>query len=900
MTKSELNEFITEFGTLYTCAQEFSASPVELKHESETMLAISLKDVELGKKINVRLDEPTQIQQIALACEGRKNAKIAIYIPNTNTKDGSLITEKNQIESKGYLAHIFSYEITKSGAMKVELLPFAIIDIEDIEANMINEFKIPFIQYITFKQNSPFEFHFLSSEEDLLECNHAKEIIENLKSLREYQIKVEKNSTSFLAQENIDSVIDNLFIEFVPDAQHKDVKHSMTYFKYGIIKLIHTISSQNDLSDPELKKLSSAGKDKFNSTELMSIPSIQLLEKINEYYSMEAQKSDLSTKLDYQIEKKLKSELDKQQQDYILREKIRIMKNLIEGNNKSDSKSKKDDKFKVDNELGRFPEEVVKVIKEEKEKLSEMMPSSPNADITKAYIDVLNNLPWRRTSIFNTTINKAKDLLEEEHYGLEQVKKRIVEYIAIAIRRNEEISKIKENQSRKINEQEEINFELFKNSNSMKNKTENYSPILTLVGPPGTGKTSLAKSIAKALGRKLIKISLGGVHDEAEIRGHRRTYVGAMPGKIINAINKAGVSNPVILLDEIDKMSSDRRGDPTSALLEVLDPEQNSHFQDNYVELEYDLSEVMFVATANYYENIPAALIDRVEIIELNSYTVSEKIKIARQYLIDRVLKQNYADSDLFEVSDEMLKFIIKHYTMEAGVRGLYRELDKIVRRITVENLAKSNKKVQKIVLDEKKIIKYLGTIKIDEQSKANKPQIGSVNGLAFTSYGGSTLEIEVTTYPGRGELKLTGQLKDVMQESAQIAATYVRANASKFGIKFDFEKNNIHIHVPEGATPKDGPSAGVTFTTAIISALSKKPVDSTIGMTGEITLRGKVLEIGGLKEKSFAANQKGIKTVFIPMANKKNLQDIPKEVTSEIEYIPVQDYMDIYKKIFK
>lgn len=584
------------------------------------------------------------------------------------------------------------------------------------------------------------------------------------------------------------------------------------------------------------------------------------------------------------IEAKLKSDLDKQQTDFILREKLRVIKSLLS----SESEKKQEQEFK---QKDKYPKKVLEIIQEQKQKLEEMMPSSPNADITKSYIEMLTNLPWRKVSSFNTSIEKAKEVLESNHYGLEEVKKRIIEYIAIEIRKN----KARNNkQIIKINEQEEINTSLFKDKSDKKIFS---SPILTLVGPPGTGKTSLAKSIADALGRKMVKISLGGVHDEAEIRGHRRTYVGAMPGKIINAIKKSGVSNPLILLDEIDKMSSDRRGDPTSAMLEVLDPEQNAKFQDNYVEIEYDLSDVMFVATANYFENIPPALIDRVEMIELFTYTIEEKIKIARQYLISRVLKQNFVTEDIINISDQILKYIIKHYTLESGVRSLYRQLDKIIRKICVEQM--ENDSISKVILDEELVTKYLGVKKIDEEELEDELHVGVVNGLAFTSYGGSTLQIEVTSYPGKGELKLTGQLKEVMQESAQIALTYVKANAQKFNIDFDFDENNIHIHVPEGATPKDGPSAGITFASAIISCLTKKVIPSNVGMTGEITLTGKVLAIGGLKEKSLAAYQKGISKVFIPFANAKDLVYIPAEVKQKITYIPIKDYQEIFLDLF-
>ena len=528
-----------------------------------------------------------------------------------------------------------------------------------------------------------------------------------------------------------------------------------------------------------------------------------------------------------------------------------------------------------------------------------MMSSSPDANITRNYIDLLTQLPWRKTSIEAIDIKKVKKILEEQHYGLKDVKERIIEFVAVMI--NNQKKHPDKYKKTKITDapNTEINENIFvKEGNLNKVLEENSSPIITLLGPPGVGKTSIAKSLAESLGRKFVKISLGGVNDEAEIRGHRKTYVGAMPGKIINAIKRAGVSNPIILLDEIDKLGHSHKGDPSAALLEVLDPEQNCNFQDHYLEVEYDLSKVLFIATANYYEDIPTPLLDRVELIELSSYTLFEKINIAKKYLISRVIRQNGLEKDQFQINDENLEHIIRFYTLEAGVRNLQRVLDKIARKIAlgiVEERIKDH-----FVIDQKIIREFLGVPKFNDDDKDNEPQIGCVNGLAYTSYGGSTLPIEVTTFAGKGDIKITGQLKDVMQESAQIALGYVRANAENFGIDFNFDESTIHIHVPEGAVPKDGPSAGVTFTTALISALSKKPVSHKVGMTGEITLRGKVLPIGGLKEKSLAALKQGIKTVFIPKDNEKNLEEVADEVKKEIEFIAVQYYNEIYDHLFK
>lgn len=602
--------------------------------------------------------------------------------------------------------------------------------------------------------------------------------------------------------------------------------------------------------------------------------------------------------IDNEIENELKKSLDKQNKEFLLRERLKVTRNLL---GEDTSEDEKIEKIFEDKELKRmYPEEVKLAIKREKSKLKSMMSSSPDANITRNYIDLLTQLPWRKTSIEELDIQKVKKILDEQHYGLKDVKERIIEFVAVMIN-NQRKHPDKYKKTRISNSPNtEINENLFVKEEGDLNKTqENASPIITLLGPPGVGKTSIAKSLAEALGRKFIKISLGGVNDEAEIRGHRKTYVGAMPGKIINAIKRAGVSNPIILLDEIDKMGvSGAKGDPSSALLEVLDPEQNANFQDHFLEIEYDLSKVLFIATANYFEDIPTPLLDRVELIELSSYTLFEKINIAKKYLVNRVIKQNGLDKKQFKISEKEIEFIVKHYTMEAGVRNLQRVLDKLARKVALGIV--EGKIEKEFVIDIPTIKKFLGVEKFTDEDKDDKPRIGVVNGLAYTSYGGSTLPIEVTTFPGKGEIKITGQLKDVMQESATVALGYIRANAKEFGIDFNFDESTIQIHVPEGAVPKDGPSAGVTFTTALISALSKKPVSHKVAMTGEITLRGKVLPIGGLKEKSLAALKLGIKTVFIPKDNERNLEDVADEVKKSIKFIPVKSYTEIYNNLFK
>lgn len=569
-----------------------------------------------------------------------------------------------------------------------------------------------------------------------------------------------------------------------------------------------------------------------------------------------------SSKIERLIDGNVRKTLDEQQKEFLLREKMKAIKEELGDIGSKDSDT---EKWKAQLEDKKYPKKVKEALLEEIKKFEATPQMAADSNVLRSYIELALSLPWNTYTKDNTSLTKAKNILDKHHYGLKKVKERILEHLAVKI-----------------------------------NAPDSNSPIITLLGPPGVGKTSLVKSIAEAVGREFIKVSLGGVRDEAEIRGHRRTYVGAMPGKIIQALKKAKTSNPVILLDEIDKMSADYKGDPTSAMLEVLDPEQNKGFQDHYLEIEYDLSQVMFVATANYYENIPGPLLDRVELISIEQYTSEEKLAIARSYIIPRVIKENGLKAEQFEIADEEISYVIDKYTQEAGVRGLQRQLSKLARKIIVKKLS-SKKPLDKFVLTQKEIKDFLGKEQVFKELLKGKAEVGLVNGMYYSSVGGGILPIEVTTYESKtGGTVLTGSIKDVMKESLNIAIAYIRSNAKKFGINFNFETTTIQVHVPAGATPKDGPSAGIAFATAVISALLNKPVPKEIALTGEITLRGKVLPIGGLKEKSLGAVEAGVKTIFIPVENKRDLDELSKKVKTEAKVIPVEDYTAVFEHIFK
>ena len=565
-----------------------------------------------------------------------------------------------------------------------------------------------------------------------------------------------------------------------------------------------------------------------------------LMEKIVLLLSGEQTKAQIEEN----IANSVRESSEKAQKEYFLREKLKAIKKEL-GENTDDNNSPESILEKVEN--NPYPENIKKKVKSELNKFDMMPQGSLEAALIQSYLDVLLSIPWWEKTEDDEDLNHVEQILDEDHYGLEIPKKRIIEYLAI------------------------------------KKLTGNLkSPILCFYGPPGTGKTSLGKSIARALGRKFFKASLGGISDEAEIRGHRRTYVGSLPGRIIQGMRKAGVTNPVFLLDEVDKLASSYKGDPASALLEVLDPEQNIQFNDNYVEEPYDLSDVLFICTANYLENIPGPLRDRLELIQLSSYTEIEKMHIVKEHLIKKQIALNGLKEDQVSFKDDAIKLIIRSYTRESGVRELERKIASCLRKVAV-NFVK-NPKIGKTIITEKKVKEFLGVPLFEDSHKEKEPQVGVVTGLAYTEYGGDILPIEVNYFKGKGALILTGHLGDVMKESANIALDYVKSNAELFKIDPElFANNDIHIHVPEGAVPKDGPSAGVAMTCAIISCLSKRPVSPDVAMTGEVTLRGQALPIGGLREKSLAALRCGIKAIIVPKENKKDVEELPKEVKESL-----------------
>lgn len=651
----------------------------------------------------------------------------------------------------------------------------------------------------------------------------------------------------------------------------EDTEEERAYFKILVKSLENYISKVQYMGNAILSQLSSAD----NLSELCDLivsflpldysskkKYITTIDSISRAkYLIEDISRDMKfAELEQQIEAEVEKELNDSQKEYFLREKIKLMqKEIGEGNNK-------------DSEVQKFRKKVSKLkcnskikekIKREIDRYDNLNSNSPELGMIREYIDWMVNLPWNTYTKDTSDLESVKDILDSSHYALEDVKDRVLEYLAVK-----------------------------QNTNNLR------SPILCLVGPPGVGKTSLALSIAKSLNRKTAKISVGGINDEAEIVGHRRTYIGANPGRIIQGIRKAGTANPVFIIDEIDKMTKDIKGDPASALLEVLDPEQNNKFFDHYIEEDFDLSKVMFIATANYIEQIPYELRDRLEMINISSYTEYEKLDIANKHLIPREMEEHGLTSLQISFNDDAIMYLIRNYTKEAGVRELERVIASLFRKI-VKKLLLSKEKFF-YVIDKNLIIELLGKPKYSYVEKLDDSDIGVVNGMAYTIFGGDILPIEATLFKGKGNLVLTGSLGDVMQESCHIALDYIKSNMDIFGIDCNlFSDNDIHIHVPEGAVNKDGPSAGITITSTLISLFTKRIVSNKIAMTGEITLRGRVLPIGGLKEKVICAHRANIKKVFIPVENERDLDDIPENIRNDIEFIKVKNYMEVYKELF-
>ena len=589
---------------------------------------------------------------------------------------------------------------------------------------------------------------------------------------------------------------------------------------------------------------------------LLTLDPMKRLNLLNRYLAEEAEVLELESK----ISKKVQNEVDRTQREYYLREQAKaIQDELGEG----DIFNRELNELRTRIEEAEFNDDVRQVAMKELERVAMMAPMSPEVGISRTYIDWLLDLPWKKATEDNLEIKNAEDILDRDHYGLKKTKDRIIEYIAVR---------------------------------SLKPKKERQ-PILCFVGPPGTGKTSIGKSIAEALGRKFVRISLGGVTDEAEIRGHRRTYIGALPGRIIQTMKRAGTINPVFMLDEIDKLGSDYRGDPSSALLEVLDPEQNNKFADHYLEVDYDLSKVMFITTANTTSTIPEALLDRMEVIEFSGYVEEEKLQIAKDYLLVRQIEENGLTNEQFHITDEGIIKLIREYTYESGVRNLERELGKVCRKVARRVAGKEG---ESYTVTDENLAEFMGPAYYFQTDKETNDEIGVVNGLAWTSNGGDTLKVEAAVFEGKGSLQITGQIGDVMQESAQAAFSYVRSHAKQFNIKPAwFEKYDIHIHVPVGAVPKDGPSAGVTLASAIISAITNTEAKKNTAMTGEITLRGNVLPVGGIREKLLAAHRLGIKKVLIPEKNMRDLEELPAQAKNDLIIIPIKTMDDVIPHIF-
>ncbi|OGP09035.1 MAG: endopeptidase La [Deltaproteobacteria bacterium RIFCSPLOWO2_12_FULL_43_16] len=621
-----------------------------------------------------------------------------------------------------------------------------------------------------------------------------------------------------------------------------------------IMMIIESMNEPGRLADIVAANLGLKVDDAQSILEVMD--PVKRLEKVNEYLVKELQVSTMQAK----IQSQAKEEMDKSQREYFLREQMRAIKSEL---GELEEITEEVDEIRKKVKKAKMPSDVEKEALKQADRLESMHPDAAESAIIRTYLDWLVDLPWSKSTKDTLDIKKAKKVLDEDHYNLEKIKERILEYLAV----------------RKLHQ-------------------KSKGPILCFVGPPGVGKTSLGRSIARAMGRKFVRISLGGIKDEAEIRGHRRTYVGALPGRIIQGIKQAGTNNPVFMMDEVDKIGTDFRGDPSSALLEVLDPEQNNAFSDHYLNLPFDLSKVMFITTANMLDPIPDALKDRMEVLELTGYTEEEKLEIVKKYIIERQLTENGLNKKLIEITDDAIKKIISQYTKEAGLRNLEREIASVCRKVA-RKVAEGEKGLS--VVTTKAIEEYLGVPKFIPEAEQEEDEVGVATGLAWTPVGGEILYIEATTMKGKGNLTLTGHLGEVMKESAHAALSYARSRAKMLGLAEDFYKElDIHVHVPAGAIPKDGPSAGVTMATALISTLTKTPVSKDIAMTGEITLRGRVLPIGGVKEKALAALRAKINTIILPERNKKDIEEIPKDIQKKLKFVFVRHMDDVLKVALK
>lgn len=737
--------------------------------------------------------------------------------------------------------------------------------IKAVEEAMMDEQKIFLVAQKDVEQENP-------DIEDLFKIGIIAEVKQVIKLQNNIvRILVEGKERAELSAflENPDYLLAEIirFDEEVDDGLPEEAKEAMlrsiqeTFGKYVVVNPKMGKELQRQLSEiTDLEKLMNqlANSLPVHFEEKQKIlDAVSLTERYEVLMALLLKEIEITAiKNDFQA--KVKAHVDKNQKEYLLREQMKVIREeLGEDNTESDA-----DHFTE--ALGKIKadKEVKEKIKKEIDRFKNISSSSSESAVARGYIETLLELPWNKTSRDNKDLKNAEQILNADHYGLEKVKERMLEFLAVR---------------------------------NLTSKGE--SPIICLVGPPGTGKTSIARSVAKALDKKYVRISLGGVRDEAEIRGHRRTYVGAMPGRIVNGLRSAGVKNPLMLLDEIDKMSSDYKGDTASALLEVLDAEQNKKFRDHYVEIPIDLSEVLFIATANSVQDIPRPLLDRMELIEVTSYTENEKLHIAKEHLLAKQMERNGIRPEQLAITDKAMAKIISGYTREAGVRNLERKLGEICRK-AARPLYEGEK--EKIKVTEQNLEKFLGKEKYSFDKKNDTDEVGIVRGLAWTSVGGDTLEIEVNIMPGKGEFQLTGQLGDVMKESAQAGISYIRSVSEEYHIpKKFFQENDIHIHIPEGAVPKDGPSAGITMATAMLSAITKTPVRADVAMTGEITLRGRVLPIGGLKEKTLAAKNAGIKTICVPKKNEKDIEEISPEIKKGLEIVFVEQMKDVLDVAF-